>query len=54
MSIYKQLISELEELQLLKMKELLPEIIDQNKDSRTALEITEILQKLTGSEIAIL
>ena len=51
MSIYNQVLNNLEELELIKMKEMLPVILDQNNKAKQPLSTLEILQKLTSSEI---
>ena len=51
MSIYNQVLNNFEELELIKMKEVLPVILDQNNKAEQPLSTLEILQKLTSSEI---
>ena len=51
MSIYNQVLNNLEELELIKMKEMFPVILDQNNKAKQPLSTSEILQKLTSSEI---
>ena len=51
MSIYNKVLNNLEELELIKMKEMLPVILDQNNKAKKTLSTLEILQKLTSSEI---
>lgn len=53
MSIYNQVLNNLEELELIKMKEMLPVILDQNNKAKQPLSTLEILQKLTSSEIVL-
>ena len=46
MSIYNQVLNNFEELELIKMKEVLPVILDQNNKAEQPLSTLEILQKL--------
>ena len=51
MSIYNRLLNELETLDLKKMKELLPTILDEGSKSSSNLSLIECLHKLASAEI---
>ena len=51
MSVYNRLLNELETLDLKKMKELLPTILDEGSKSNSNLSLIECLHKLASAEI---
>ena len=51
MSVYNRLLNELEALDLKKMKELLPTILDEGSKSNSNLSLIECLHKLASAEI---